>query len=179
MSRIGKKPIPLAKEFQVSIKDKIIEVTGPKGKLNLEIKDGVNVEIKDNEVIFSRNSENKNIRALHGLYRALVNNMIKGVTEGFSKKLDLVGIGYKAELKGNNIAFALGYSHPIIFTAPPDVKIEIPAPNNVIVSGIDKQLVGLVAAKIRSLRPPEPYKGKGVKYSDETVRRKAGKTASK
>lgn len=179
MSRIGKKPIPLSKDFQVNIKDKLIEVSGPKGKLNLEIKDGVNVEIKENEVIFSRNSDNKNIRALHGLYRALLNNMIKGVTEGFSKKLDLVGIGYKAELKGNNIVFALGYSHPIIFTAPPDVKIEIPAPNNVVISGIDKQLVGLVAAKIRSLRPPEPYKGKGVKYSDETVRRKAGKTASK
>lgn len=179
MSRVGKKPIPLAKEFQVKKTGKIIEVTGPKGKLQLEMKDDIKMEINDNEIIFSRDSNQKNVRALHGLYRALLQNMITGVTEGFSKKLDLVGIGYKAELKGNNIVFALGYSHPIVFTAPSDIKIELPAPNNVVVSGIDKQLVGLVAAKIRELRPPEPYKGKGIKYSDEKVRRKAGKTASK
>lgn len=179
MSRIGKKPIPLAKEFQVKKTGNIIEVTGPKGKLQLEMKDDIKMEINDNEIVFSRDSNQKDIRALHGLYRALLQNMITGVTEGFSKKLDLVGIGYKAELKGNNIVFALGYSHPIVFSAPSDIKIELPAPNNVVVSGIDKQLVGLVAAKIRELRPPEPYKGKGIKYSDEKVRRKAGKTASK
>lgn len=179
MSRIGKKPIPLAKEFQIKQTGNLVEVTGPKGKLQLEMKDSIKMEVKDNEIIFSRSSDNKSIRALHGLYRALLQNMVTGVTEGFSKKLDLVGIGYKAELKGNNIVFALGYSHPVVFTAPENIKIELPAPNSVVVSGIDKQLVGLVAAKIRELRPPEPYKGKGVKYSDEKVRRKAGKTASK
>jgi large subunit ribosomal protein L6 len=179
MSRIGKKPVSIDKDIKVIKNNNEVERTGPKGKLSFTIKEGISVDINDNEVVFTRANDNKNNRALHGLYRALLQNMVTGVKEGFSKRLDLVGIGYKAELRGTTLLMQLGYSHPIIFNAPADVKLEVPAPTQIIISGIDKQLVGQVAAKIRSFREPEPYKGKGIKYSDEVVRRKAGKTASK
>ncbi len=127
----------------------------------------------------TRDSNDKRVRALHGLYRALIQNMINGVSEGYTKKLEIIGVGYRAEWKGRGLQLALGYSHPIFFIPPKDVKIEVPAPTNIVVSGIDKQLVGQVAAKIRSFRPPEPYKGKGIRYEGEQIIRKAGKTAGK
>jgi len=179
MSRIGKKPVEIVSGVKVEKTDNVIKVTGPKGTLQMEINGDINVEIKDKEVIFTRNNELKKTKALHGLFRALLQNMIIGVTEGYTKKLELVGIGYKAEMKDNYLVLNVGYSHPIVFQGPPEVKIEVPNPNNIIVSGIDKYLVGLVAAKIRSFRKPEPYKGKGIKIEGEFIRRKAGKTAAK
>lgn len=179
MSRIGKKPIEIPGSVKIDIKDKEISVTGPKGTLKMNITGDVKVNIEGNELTFSRDNDQKKNKALHGLYRALMMNMIVGVTEGYSKKLELVGVGYKADLKGNLLVLALGYSHPIIFAAPSDIKIEVPIPTNIIISGIDKQLVGAVASKIRSFREPEPYKGKGIKYDTEKIRRKAGKTAAK
>lgn len=179
MSRIGKKPVDIIKNVQIKKQDNIIEVKGPKGTLSMEITGGINVDVKDNEVVFTRENDYKKNKALHGLYRALLQNMVVGVTEGYTKKLELVGIGYKAELKGDKLVLMLGYSHPIVFICPQDVKIEVPVPTSIVISGIDKQLVGLVAAKIRSFREPEPYKGKGIKYDTEKIRRKAGKTAAK
>lgn len=179
MSRIGKKPIEIKKDVTVEIKDGTIRVKGPKGELTQTYDTRINISVENGQVILTRNSDEKRVRALHGLYRALIQNMINGVTEGYTKKLEIVGVGYRAELKGRGLQLALGYSHPIFFIPPKDVKIEVPAPTNIVVSGIDKQLVGQVAAKIRSFRPPEPYKGKGIRYEGEQIIRKAGKTAGK
>jgi len=179
MSRIGKKPIELSDKVKVSQKGQLIEVTGPNGTLNLELTGGVSLDIKDKEVTLQRADDSKKNRSLHGLYRSLINNMVIGVDTGFSRKLELMGIGYRAELKGENLVLMLGYSHPTVFCPPPEITIEVPTPNSVLVKGISKELVGLVAAKIRSFRKPEPYKGKGIKFEGEVVRRKAGKTAAK
>ncbi len=179
MSRIGKKPVNILEKVKVTRKDNSVEVSGPKGTMNLNIVNGVKVDINGNEILVTRNDDSKKNRALHGLYRSLIHNMVVGVNEGFSKKLELVGIGYRAELKGKNLVMMLGFSHPTVFVPPPDITIDVPNPNTVIVSGISKDLVGLVASKIRSFRLPEPYKGKGIKYENEFVRRKAGKTAAK
>ncbi len=179
MSRIGKKPVTISDKVKVNQSNGIIEVTGPKGSLKLGLVDGVELEITGEELNLKRKDDSRKNRALHGLYRSLIQNMVTGVNEGFSKKLELVGIGYRAELKGKALVMMLGYSHPTVFVAPPEVTIEVPNPNSVVISGIDKQLVGLVASKIRSFRKPEPYKGKGIKYENEFVRRKAGKTAAK
>ncbi|MCE1164911.1 MAG: 50S ribosomal protein L6 [Bacteroidetes bacterium] len=179
MSRIGKKPIEIPGSVKLNVKDREVSVTGPKGTLKMDMTGDVNISVNGNEVTFTRDNDQKKNKALHGLYRALLMNMIVGVTEGYSKKLELVGIGYKAELKGDILLVNIGYSHPILFKAPADVKLEVPQPTNIIISGTDKQLVGLVAAKIRSFREPEPYKGKGIKYDTEKIRRKAGKTAAK
>ncbi|MBS1519115.1 MAG: 50S ribosomal protein L6 [Bacteroidetes bacterium] len=179
MSRIGKKPVEVSDKVKVTQKGSIVEVTGPKGTLHLNMVDGVTLDIKDNELTLVRKDDTKKNRALHGLYRSLVNNMVVGVNEGFSRKLELVGIGYRAELKGNSLVLMLGYSHPTVFVPPPEITIEVPSPNVVLIKGISKELVGLVAAKIRSFRKPEPYKGKGIKFENEVVRRKAGKTAAK
>ena len=179
MSRIGKKPITIPGNVKLDIKDNVINVTGPKGTLNMTLTGDVKANLEGSELTFTRDNDLKKNKALHGLYRALMMNMIVGVTDGYSKKLELVGVGYKAELKGRNLVLALGYSHPIIFTAPEEIKIEVPIPTNIMISGIDKQLVGAIASKIRSFREPEPYKGKGVKYDTEKIRRKAGKTAAK
>lgn len=179
MSRIGKKIIEIPNGVKLDIKDSEVSVTGPKGTLSMTLTGDIRISVNGNEVTFTRDNELKKNKALHGLYRALLMNMIIGVTEGYSKKLELVGIGYKAELKGDFLLVNIGYSHPIIFKAPEGIKIEVPAPTNIIVSGNDKQLVGLIAAKIRSFREPEPYKGKGIKYDTEKIRRKAGKTAAK
>jgi large subunit ribosomal protein L6 len=179
MSRIGKKPVNISEKVKVSKKENNIEVTGPKGTLNLNLVDGVKVDVSGNEVQVTRNDDSKKNRALHGLYRSLIQNMVDGVSNGFSKKLELVGIGYRAELKGKNLVMMLGFSHPTVFSPPPDITIEVPNPNSVIVNGINKELVGLVASKIKSFRKPEPYKGKGIKYENEVIRRKAGKTAAK
>ncbi len=179
MSRIGKKIIEIPNGVKLDIKDSEVSVTGPKGTLSMTLTGDIRISVNGNEVTFTRDNELKKNKALHGLYRALLMNMVIGVTEGYSKKLELVGIGYKAELKGDFLLINIGYSHPIIFKAPEGIKIEVPAPTNIIVSGNDKQLVGLIAAKIRSFREPEPYKGKGIKYDTEKIRRKAGKTAAK
>ncbi len=179
MSRIGKKPVTIDKSVKISRTENVVEVTGPKGTLKMEMLNDIAMEIKSDEIIFTRTGENKKIRALHGLYRALLQNMVTGVKDGYTKKLELVGIGYKAEIKNNFLVLQLGYSHPIVFLPPADVKIETPAATQIVISGIDKQIVGQVAAKIRSFREPEPYKGKGVKYENEKIRRKAGKTAAK
>lgn len=178
MSRVGRKPITISKGVTVSLKDKFISVKGPKGELSAKVHDNISVEIKDNEIRFVRKNDEKSNKALHGLWRAVVQNMVIGVTEGYSKKLEIVGVGYRAEMKGKKLQLLLGYSHPIIFGPPEGVKIEAPTQTNITVSGIDKQLVGLVASKIRSFRPPEPYKAKGVKYEGEYIRRKAGKAAA-
>jgi large subunit ribosomal protein L6 len=178
VSRIGRKPIPVPKGLKVAVEGNVVSVTGPKGTLNAEVEKSISVAIENNEIVFKRNSDEKKFKALHGLWRALVANMVNGVMEGYQKKLEIVGVGYKAEAKGKNIQLALGYSHPILFVPPTGVKLEVPIPTNIIISGIDKQLIGQVAAKIRSFRPPEPYKGKGVKYEGEYIRRKAGKAAA-
>lgn len=179
MSRIGKKIIVLPKGVTVNISGSQIKVKGPKGELTHIIHPNMKVVVKDSEITVERPNDLKENKALHGLTRALIQNMVTGVTEEYSKSLDIIGVGYKAELKGNNLLFNIGFSHPIIFMPPEGVKLLAPTPNAITISGIDKQLVGLVAAKIRSIRKPEPYKGKGIKYSNEQIRRKAGKTAGK
>ncbi|MDI6765754.1 MAG: 50S ribosomal protein L6 [Bacteroidota bacterium] len=178
MSRIGRKPIPLKKGVVVEKIDGKLKVKGPKGELFAHFPNNLGIEINENEIIVTRPSDEKKVKALHGTWRALINNMIQGVFDGYVRKLEIVGVGYKAEMKGKKIQIALGYSHPILFGAPEGVKIEVPIPTNILISGIDKQLIGQVAAKIRSFRPPEPYKGKGVKYEGEYIRRKAGKAAA-
>jgi large subunit ribosomal protein L6 len=178
VSRIGRKPVPIPKGVKIEITATTIKVAAAKGELTAALHPDVTVEVKGEEVLVTRHSDVKEHRSLHGLYRALIANMVKGVTEGFTRKLELVGVGYRAELKGKILQLALGYSHSIVFRAPESIKIEAPTQTSIIISGIDKQLVGLVAAKIRSLRPPEPYKGKGIKYEGEIIRRKAGKTAA-
>ncbi len=179
MSRIGKKPVSIVDKVKVNKKDDLIEVNGPKGSLNLKVVSGVDVNVEGNEVLVTRKDDTRRNKALHGLYRSLISNMVRGVSEGFSKKLELVGIGYRAELKGKNLVMMLGFSHPTVFVPPTDITLEVPTPNTIVISGINKELVGMVASKIRSFRLPEPYKGKGIKYENEFIRRKAGKTAAK
>lgn len=177
MSRIGKKPVEIPKGVTVNLQGQLIQVKGPKGELHRTLHPSIKAEVVNNEVKFSRSDDFKESRALHGLTRALVHNMVVGVTDSYKKSLEIVGVGYKAELKGKNLLLTIGYSHPIYFIPPDEIKLEVPSPTQIIISGNDKELVGLVAAKIRSFRKPEPYKGKGIKYSDERILRKAGKTA--
>lgn len=178
MSRIGKKPVEL-KGVTVTKTGNVVKVKGAKGELEVNVHPNMELEISKEEILVKRPDDTKENKALHGLTRALIQNMVTGVTSGYSKTLDIIGVGYKAELKGKNILLSLGYSHPIYFAPPDNVVFEVPAPTQIVIKGIDKALVGLVAAKIRSLKEPEPYKGKGVKYSDEVIIRKAGKTAGK
>ncbi len=180
MSRIGKLPIPVPSGVQIRVEGQNVTVQGPKGKLSMAAHPAVQVVVADGRVVCQRSSEEKAHRALHGLTRSLLRNMVDGVVKGFERRLELVGVGYRASLLGaKNLNLALGYSHPIIYPIPDGVTVEVKDQTQVIVSGIDKQLVGAVAAKIRSFRPPEPYKGKGVKYAEERIRRKAGKTGAK
>ena len=179
MSRIGKKPITVPKGVTVSLSGQVVKVKGPKGELENKVHQNISVEIKDSEVLVTRPNDYKENKALHGLSRALIQNMINGVTNAYSKSLDIVGVGYRAEMKGKNLLLNIGYSHPIYFMPPDGVTLQTPVQTQIVISGIDKQLVGQVAAKIRSIREPEPYKGKGIKYSDEQIVRKAGKTAGK
>jgi len=176
MSRIGKKEIVIEKGVELSVKDNFVEVKGPKGELSLKLHPSVKLEINGETAHVHIGSDLKADRSLQGLYRTLVNNMIIGVTQGFSKNLEIVGVGYRAEQKKIGIKLALGYSHPVIFIPPEGIEIKVNSPTTLTISGIDKALVGEVAAKIRNLRPPEPYKGKGIRYENEIVRRKAGKT---
>ena len=178
MSRVGRKPISIVKGVTVAQHEGAVVVKGPKGELKATVHPAITVSVKDSVVTLGRTSEEKKVRALHGLWRANIQNMILGVTDGYSKKLEIVGVGYRAEIKGKRLQLQLGYSHPIVFGPPDGIKLEAPTQTNIIISGTDKQLVGLVAAKIRSMKPPEPYKGKGIKYEGEYIRRKAGKAAA-
>jgi len=180
MSRIGRKPISLPKGVEVRHEGNTVVVKGPKGSLSTAVVAGIGVEIENNVVQFTRGDNEGKSRSLHGLMRALVANNVRGVSEGFKRELDIVGVGYRAEVKGREVVFQLGYSHPIRFPIPEGIDIAVDAKtNHVTVTGIDKQKVGQTAAEIRSLREPDPYKGKGIKYSDEIIRRKAGKAAGK
>lgn len=176
MSRIGKKPVNI-KNITVTQDGQKLIVKGKLGQLEFDVHPNMTVRVEGEELLVERPNDQKENRALHGMTRAIIQNMVTGVTEGYSKELNIVGVGYRAELKGKNLLLNLGYSHPIYFVVPDEIKIEVPAQTQIKVSGIDKELVGLVASKIRSLRKPEPYKGKGVKYSDEIIIKKAGKTA--
>ncbi len=179
MSRIGKMPVKLADKAKIEIKDNLITVTGPKGTLQQAMVPEVSIDVNDGEVAVSRIDDSKRSKAMHGLYRVLVSNMVEGVTSGFSRKLLVNGVGFRAEKKSDFLALSLGFSHMIYFKAPENITIECPDPTSIVISGIDKALVGQVAAKIRSFRKPEPYRGKGIRYSDEYVRRKEGKAAGK
>ena len=176
MSRIGKLPIPVPAGVTVTVDERnMVVVKGPNGTLSQQVNPDIKITQNDGELLLVRPTENKPHKAMHGLYRTLVNNMVVGVTTGFEKALVLVGTGYRATLDGNTLTMNVGYSHPITFEAPTDVSFVVPAPTQVIVKGIDKQVVGNLAADIRATRPPEPYLGKGVKYKDEIIRRKEGK----
>jgi large subunit ribosomal protein L6 len=183
MSRIGKKPVSIPKGVTITVKDSVVTVKGPKGELSQEIDRDITIEITETELIVSRPTEQIRHRAMHGLYRSLISNLVKGVTDGYKKELELVGVGFKAANQGNILDLALGYSHNIIFEVPKELKVTTTTEKGqnpkIFLESSDKQLLGAVAAKLRSLRKPEPYKGKGVKYSDEVVRRKAGKAAGK
>ena len=184
MSRIGKNPVTITNGVNVTVsQENVVTVKGPKGELKQSIDRDIKVEVKDGKVEFVRPTDQIRHRAMHGLYRSLVNNMVKGVTEGYSKKLELVGVGFKAANQGNLLDLALGYSHNIIFEIPKELKVTTSQEKGqnpmITLESIDKQLLGQVAAKIRSLRKPEPYKGKGVKFAGEVLRRKAGKAAGK
>ena len=177
MSRIGRMPVSIAKGVEVKQSNGMVTVKGPKGTLELNVHPEMTVVVDDSEVRVERPSDHKEHRALHGLTRSLINNMVVGVTDGFSKTLEIIGVGYRAEVKGKGITLHLGFSHPVNYEPAEGVKLECPTQTTVVVSGPDKQKVGQAAAEIRSFRPPEPYKGKGVRYQGEHVRRKAGKTA--
>ncbi len=177
MSRIGRLPIKIPENVELKIENDTVYVKGPKGELSEKVTPELIYEREGDLLYVKRPSDSIRHRSFHGLTRTLINNMIIGVTQGYSKALEINGVGYKAEPKGKGILLALGYSHNIYFVPPEGVKLEVPSATKVVVSGIDKQLVGLVAAKIRSFRPPEPYKGKGIRYEGEEIRRKAGKTA--
>jgi large subunit ribosomal protein L6 len=180
MSRIGKKEIPLPKGVDVKQDGNAVMVKGPKGSLSTQLVPGIGVKVENNVVTFTRADEEKRTRAFHGLVRALVANNVRGVSEGFKRELDIVGVGYRAEVKGKEVVFQLGYSHPVKFPVPDGIDITVDGKSgHITVTGIDRQKVGQTAAEIRSLREPDPYKGKGIKYSDEIIRRKAGKAAGK
>lgn len=176
MSRIGKKPIALPQGVNVDIKDGMVSVQGPKGSLSRPLLEGIQVDMKEGALAIKRANDTKRVRSYHGLMRTLVANMVDGVSKGFEKKLEIVGIGYRSELQGNSIVLYLGYSHPINFPLPAGISADIEKQTIVTIKGIDKELVGQVSAKIRDLRRPDPYKGKGVKYAGEVLRKKAGKT---
>lgn len=175
MSRIGRLPVQIPDKVEVKVENGLVRVKGPKGELQQRIDPRLEVKIEGNLLTVSRPSDERTLRAQHGLARTLINNMVVGVSQGFSKSLEIQGVGYKAEKKGKGLLLALGYSHPIYFVPPEGIQVEVQGPTKVVVSGIDKALVGQVAAKIRSFRPPEPYKGKGIRYEGEQIRRKAGK----
>jgi large subunit ribosomal protein L6 len=184
MSRIGKSPIALTKGVEITVsKENVVTVKGPKGELTQQLDPAITIKVEEDQIIVERASEAKDHRAKHGLYRSLINNMVVGVTEGYTTKQEFVGVGYRATVSGQKLEMALGYSHPIIFELPKEIKAEATADKGkaptVTLTSHDKQLIGQVAAKIRSLRKPEPYKGKGIKFAGEQLRRKAGKSAAK
>jgi len=178
MSRIGKKPVSIPSGVKVAVQDRVINVEGKGGKLSYVMPTNFKAEVKDNAFIVSRPSDSKQSKAIHGLIRSLVNNMIKGVNEGYKKQLDITGVGFKAQVQGKVLNIQLSYTHPINYNVPEGITIETPKPEQIIIKGIDKAKVGKVAADIRDYYRPEPYKGKGIRYSDEQVRRKAGKAVA-
>ena len=177
MSRIGKLPIQIPDGVDVEIGDGVVRVKGPKGELSQAVSRDLRFEREDSTLVVKRPTDRSEHRALHGLTRSLVFNMVQGVTEGFEKRLEIQGVGYRAQQRGNGLELALGFSHPVRVEAPQGIEFEVPQPTQIIVRGIDKQAVGEIAAQIRKLRPPEPYKGKGVRYAGEYVARKVGKRA--
>ncbi len=178
MSRIGKIPVTIPEKVEAKLEKNFLVCKGPKGELSRQLHLEMNIKIENNKIVVERPSDSKLHRSLHGLTRTLISNMVVGVSSGFSKKLLISGIGYKAELKGKKLLVTIGYSHPILMSVPDTIKLTCTSPTEIIVEGSDKELVGMVSAKIRSFRKPEPYKGKGIRYSDEYVRRKAGKTGA-
>ena len=179
MSRIGKQPISLPAGVKVRVAEGAVHAEGPKGKVTQAIVPGTGVEANDNQLLVTRQDEERQTRARHGLMRALLANAVTGVAQGFNKSLDVVGVGYRAEVKGRQLHLALGYSHPVVFAIPPGVEVAVEKNTRITVTGADRQLVGQVASEIRNLRRPDPYKGKGVRYSDERLRLKVGKAGSK
>ena len=179
MSRIGKKPIPVPKNVTATVEGQTVKVKGPKGELERRLHPEMAIALDNGSLVVGRPSDEPNHRALHGLTRTLVANMVDGVTKGYSKQLEIVGVGYKAETRPYGLQLALGFSHPVEYRAPKGIKLTAPQPTQIVIEGADKELVGQVAAELRSLRPPEPYKGKGIKYQGEQIRRKAGKAGAK
>ena len=179
MSRIGKRPIPVPKNVTVTIEGQHVKVKGPKGELEREVHREMALSMENGEIVVARPSDEAGHKSLHGLTRTLIANMVEGVTKGYQKQLEIIGVGYKAENRPYGLQMALGYSHPIEVRAPKGIKLTAPAPTSVMIDGADKEAVGQIAAEIRSLRPPEPYKGKGIKYVGEQIRRKAGKAGGK
>ncbi len=176
MSRIGKQPIVIPPKVKVEVKGQQVFVEGPKGKLNWELPRRTSLKVDNGKVLVSRQGDDAQARALHGLSRALVNNMVRGVSDGFMKKLEIQGVGFKAAVQGKNVTLSLGYSHPVVYPIPDQIKVTVEENTKLTIEGPDRQVVGKVAAEIRNFYPPEPYKGKGVRYSDERVIRKEGKT---
>lgn len=179
MSRVGKKIINIPAGVQVTLGSGEVKAKGPKGELQVIVPMEIACQLENNVLSFSRSDDEKSIRALHGMTRAMVANAIEGVTNGFQKQLQIEGVGYRAELRKANLLLTIGYSHPILFIPPPGITFEVPAPTQILIKGIDRHLVGEVAAKVRRFRKPEPYKGKGIRYAGEYIRRKAGKSAGK
>ncbi|MDD4358007.1 MAG: 50S ribosomal protein L6 [Smithellaceae bacterium] len=177
MSRIGKKSITLPKNVKISQSDGIVKVEGPKGALSSKLPDGITMVVSDNNLSIERKSEDRLVRSYHGLARTLINNMVTGVSTGFEKGLEISGVGYRAEVAGSTLKMVLGFSNPIEYSIPKGIEVKVDKQVNLVVSGISKELVGRVASEIRSLKKPEPYKGKGIKYTGEHIRRKAGKSA--
>jgi large subunit ribosomal protein L6 len=177
MSRIGKQPIPFPSTVDVTIEPDVVRVNGPRGSLEERVSPDLTIEKGEGEVVVKRPTDRGEHRALHGLTRSLIFNMVQGVTEGFEKRLEIQGVGYRANLRGRDIELAVGYSHPVTIKAPEGIEFEVPAPTQIVVKGNSKQAVGEIAAQIRKVRPPEPYKGKGIRYVDEYVMRKVGKRA--
>lgn len=179
MSRIGKLPIAIPEGVEVTINGQDVTVKGPKGTMTRTVVAPISVEVKDNEIVVTRHDDEAQNRAYHGLTRALLNNMVVGVSKGFEKKLEIVGVGYRAQMQGNKLTLNVGKSHPVEYVAPEGIQIEVPAPTKITLTGYDKEKLGVFAAELRAVRPPEPYKGKGIRYEGEYVRRKAGKTGAK
>jgi len=179
MSRIGKKPIPIPKDVHVELADDIITVRGRRGSLSRPINPVVNIAVEDGQILIKKRDDSPATNALGGSTRALVANMVTGVSAGFSKVMDLIGVGYRVELQGNQLVFNLGYSHPVNFALPENISAKVEKQTRLTLEGIDKELLGLICDRIRRLRPPEPYKGKGIRYADEVIRKKAGKTGKK
>jgi large subunit ribosomal protein L6 len=176
MSRIGKQPIAIPPKVKVEVKGQKVFVEGPKGKLDWQLPNRTSLKVHEGKVIVDRNGDDAQARALHGLSRALVNNMVRGVTDGFMKKLEIQGVGFKAAVTGKTVTMTLGFSHPIVYNIPDQIKVTVEENTKITIEGPDRQVVGQVASELRSFYPPEPYKGKGVRYSDERVIRKEGKT---
>lgn len=179
MSRIGKQPIEVPKGVKIEIQDDVLVAQGPKGKMEQKLVPNCPVSLEDGVLTVSRQGDSGSARAMHGLARALINNAVVGVSEGFKKELEVVGVGYRGEVQGREVHLALGYSHPVVFPIPENIEIEIDRNNKITITGVDRQKVGQVAAEIRSLRPPDPYKAKGIRYSNEQIRRKVGKAGAR